>query len=211
MAVNLKKGQGINLSKEVKKLNYVTVGLGWSASTSSRTIDCDSFVYILKEVTKEEKPRILGKLFGKSEAPKTRLCLADMNDIIYYGRLRDRNECIIHHGDDLIGGAKGDCEQISIDLEHMPENIKGLVIGINIYNAYGRNQNFGKVQNCFGRIFDNATGKEICRYDLSDGNYDGYTAVIVGQFLRKDDGWHFEASGEGRKVGSIQELAGEYM
>lgn len=211
MAINLKKGEGINLSKEVKELNHVTVGLGWSASTSRQTIDCDSFVYILREdFGKEVKKGFFAKLFGKEEAPKSRLYIANNSDIIYYGNLRSKDWNIIHHGDNLVGGSEGDCEQISIDLEHMPDSVKGLVVGINIYSAYSKGQNFGCIKNCYGRIFDNATNKEICRYNLSDG-YDEYTAVIVGQFLRKDDGWHFEASGEGRKVGSIQELAKEFM
>jgi len=212
MAISLKKGEGINLSKEVKELQQVTVGLGWSASTSGLTIDCDSFVYVLSEGSVlQQKTGLFTKLFGGDNPLKTHLCIKNASDdIVYYGHLRHSSKCIIHHGDDLVGGAQGDCEQISIDLAKMPENVKGLVVGINIYSAYSKHQDFGKIKNCFGRVVDNGTRKEICRYDLSN-DFGGYTAVIVGQFVRKDDGWHFEASGEGRKTHSIQDLAKEFM
>ena len=210
MAISLKKGEGVNLSKEVKELQNVTVGLGWSASTSGATIDCDSFVYALREIkTQPEKKGFLSGFFKKNEEPETRLCIMRNDDIVYYGHLTHSSGCIVHHGDDLVGGAKGDCETISINLSKMPGDIKCLVIGINIYSAFSKGQDFGMIRNCFGRIVDDATKREICRYDLSN-DYGRYTAVIIGQFMRRDDGWYFEALGKGKTVRDIMELAKEY-
>lgn len=210
MAISLKKGEGVNLSKEVKELQDMTVALGWSASTSGVTIDCDSFVFALqKGIRLTRKPGLLNWFLNEPDQKTVYYINSMSRDVIYYGNLHHENDCIIHHGDNLVGGAKGDCETISINLKDMPTKIESLLVGINIYNAYSKHQDFGKIKNCYARIIDNGTKKEICRYDLSN-DYDGYTAVIMGQFVRQDDGWRFEASGEGQRVASIQELAEEF-
>lgn len=174
MAVSLTKGQKVNLSKAVEKLANVTVGLGWDMAQNGNSIDCDSSVFVLRESTKQISKKIKSGLFGifsKTKTEEVAECgLTRSDDIVYYGNLTHDSGCIKHRGDNLVGGTgkRNDDEQIAIDLKKMPEDIKKLVVAVNIYNCRVRGQHFGMIKNCYTRIVDDATKEEICRYNLTD-------------------------------------------
>lgn len=197
MAVNLSKGEHVNLTKSVPCLSKVTVGLGWDMAKRGYSIDCDSSVFLLRSVK--------SRLFGK----ETSLKLVNGGDIIYFGHKHHDSGCVVHHGDNLTGEGDGDDEQISIDLAHMPADIKSVVVAINIYDCVHRRQHFGMIRNCYARIVDDNTHKEICRYNLTN-NYADRTAVIIGELNRTDDGWEFKAVGEGSNADNIDALARKY-
>ena len=198
MAVNLVKGQKVNLRKEDgSALTNVMVGLGWSAASegffsklfgSARDIDIDSSVFCCKNSF-----------------------LTDSDDIIYYHNLRHKSGAIRHMGDDLTGGGdvNADNEQIFIHLDKLPKDYDKLVFVVNIYQAREREQHFGMVKNAFIRVVDNDTKKEIIRYNLSD-SYDDMTALIVGEVYRKDGEWKFNAIGQATKDNSIGDLSKRY-
>lgn len=182
MAINLQKGQGVNLKKEAPNLNRVLIGLGWDPVKSffGRAIDIDASVICIDNDGKRE-------------------------DVVYYGNLMHRSGAIKHCGDNLTGDGDGDDEQIQIVLDKIPEKIKKLSIIINIYEAYSRNQNFGKVKNCFVHVSDLDTGKELVHYNV-DGNFDGKTGIFVADLYRYNGEWKFKAIGEGVKVANISEM-----
>lgn len=189
MSVNLVKGQKLNLSKEVDGLKMVVVGLGWDAAKkglfrSTPNIDCDASAIILGTDNK-------------------------YMDVVYYGNLYDASNCVRHHGDNLTGDGDGDDEQITVDLANMPSSIGKIVFAVNIYACKDRKQDFGMIKNAFIRIVDNSTGKEICKYNLSE-NYTGKTAMIFAEVYKKDDEWKFNAIGQGTTDNSIGELARRY-
>lgn len=189
MSVNLVKGQKINLSKEVNGLSKVIVGLGWDAAKkglfqTSPDIDCDASAIIL-----------------------------DTNDkyknVVYYGNRSGANNCIYHHGDNLTGDGDGDDEQITINLSSMSPEIGRVVFVVNIYACESRKQDFGMIKNAFIRLVDDSTGKEICKYNLSE-NYEGKTAMIFAEVYKKDNEWKFNAIGQGTTDKSIRELIKRY-
>ena len=189
MSVNLVKGQKLNLSKEVSGLSKVVVGLGWDASKkgifrSSSNIDCDASAIIL-DTDNQYK------------------------GVVYYGNRSEVNNCIYHHGDNLTGDGDGDDEQITVDLANMKSSVGKIVFVVNIYACEKRKQDFGMIKNAFIRLVDASTGKEICRYNLSE-NYSGKTAMIFAEVYRKDDEWKFNAIGQGTTNGSISELIRRY-
>lgn len=208
MAVNLSKGQKINLSKEITELANVTVGLGWDASKSGASIDCDSSVFVLRKT--EKKKSFFKNLLHSGETDT--YAIKNGDDIVYYGHKRHESGCIMHRGDNLVGGTgkRGDDEQIAVNLKSMPSDIKKLVVVVNIYNCVSKHQHFGMIQNCYARIVDDATKKEICRYNLTD-DYSGKTALILGELFRdENDEWHFKAVGEGTRDTSISMISGRY-
>lgn len=214
MAVSLVKGEKVNLSKMVEKLANVTVGLGWDMASKGVNIDCDSSVFVLREETKTITKKVGGffGLFAKEESETTtEHGLLNNSDIVYYGNLHHSNGCINHRGDNLVGGSgkRNDDEQIAINLKDMPEDVKKLIVAVNIYACRSRQQHFGMINNCYVRIVDDATKEEICKYNLTD-NYDSCTALIVGELCRTDKDWEFKAIGKGTNVGSIEEMAREY-
>lgn len=197
MAVSLKKGEKVNLSKAVERLAKVTVGLGWDMATRGSNIDCDASVFALRT----KKTGFFGRTTEK---------LCNSKDIVYYGNKMHSSGCIKHHGDNLTGEGDGDDEQITINLKDMPEDITRIVVVINIYACRSRGQHFGMIKNCFARVVDNGTNQEICRYNLSNGEYDKETAMVVCELYRENGEWNFEAIGKGTRDGDIPSLAKRY-
>ena len=200
MAVNLQKGQKIDLTKENPGLKHVMVGLGWDEAKQSggllkalfgggtQNIDCDATAILLNSDGK----------------------LADKKDIVYFGNLTHKSNAVKHMGDNLTGAGDGDDEQIFVDLEKIPESYSKIVFVVNIYEARARNQNFGLIKNAFIRLVDNDKKTEICRYDLSE-NYNGMTAMIFGEIYRHNGEWKFSAIGQGTADNSIGDLAKRYL
>lgn len=182
MSVKLIKGQGVNLKKEAPNLKRVLIGLGWDPVKSffSAQMDIDASVICIDNNERKES-------------------------VVYYNRLKHRSGAIKHYGDNLTGDGDGDDEQIEINLDKIPENISRLAIIINIYSAYRRNQDFGKVKNCFVHASDIDSGKELVYYDI-DGNFDGKTGIFVADIYRHNGEWKFKAIGEGVKVRDIDEM-----
>ena len=182
MAISLQKGQGINLKKDAPNLNRVLIGLGWDPVKSffGPDMDIDASIICIDDKGKRE-------------------------DVIYYNHLTHGSGAIKHNGDNLTGDGDGDDEQIQIILDKVPKNIQKLSIIINIYQAYTRKQNFGKVKNCFVHVYDLDSGKELVRYDV-DGNFDGKTGIFVADLYRYNGEWKFKAIGEGVKVATISEM-----
>ena len=195
MAISLQKGQKVSLSKENSKLSVIVIGLGWDEAQQKRglfapkpqPIDCDASALLLQN----------GKLTSK-------------DDIIYFGNLQHKTGMIKHMGDNLTGAGDGDDEQIIVDLTGIPAYYDKIVIVVNIYDAFIRNQHFGMIKNAFIRIADGKTNKEMCRYNLTE-DYSDMTAMIFGEVYKHNDEWKFSAVGQGTKDASLGELSNRYI
>ena len=196
MAVNLQKGQKVNLTKSNgKKLTNIMVGLGWDEAeqksggffsrllSGPTNIDCDASVFLCKG--------------GK---------LTDKDDIVYFGNLKHKSGAVQHMGDNLTGEGEGDDEQIFVNLDKLPDDYDKLVFVVNIYEAVSRKQHFGMIKNAFIRIVDDETHEELCRYNLSD-NYDDMLAMVAGEVYKKNGEWKFNAVGNGTKDPGLGELS----
>lgn len=210
MAINLQKGQKIDLTKGGTGLTGVMVGLGWdeavpqaqsggglfglfkSHSQQTQTIDCDASAILLNAN---------GKLAG-----------TDANSCcVYFGNLRHWSDSIIHQGDNLTGAGAGDDEQIFVNLPKVPETIHKIVFVVNIYDANVKGQHFGMIQNAFIRLVNTQSQQEICRFNLSE-NYYGMTGMIVGELYRYNGEWKFNAIGQPIKEASkLQTLLNMYI
>ncbi len=190
MAVNLVKGQKVNLVKESSiGLRKVRVGLGWDEAQPAakgwralfaakpEDIDCDASV-------------ILCGADGRVVGNAVKDCC------VYFGNLRHASGAIKHAGDNLTGGGEGDDEQITVDLARVPANVTKLVFVVNIYDANVRKQHFGMIRNAFIRLVDMRTDREICRYNLTD-DFSGMTGLVVGELDRSGGEWEFTAIGRG--------------
>lgn len=87
--------------------------------------------------------------------------------------------------------------------------IERIVFVVNIYNCTERKQDFGLIKNAYIRLVDESTGKEICKYNLSD-DYAGKTAMIFAEVYRNNGEWKFNAIGQGTNDASISQLINRY-
>ncbi|MDJ0691377.1 MAG: TerD family protein [Xenococcaceae cyanobacterium MO_188.B32] len=190
MAISLKKGQRISLTKEAPGLKQIMCGLGWDVAQSfgARQIDLDSSVICLNADKK----------------------LTDIKNIIYFGHLRHSSDAIAHQGDNLTGAGEGDDEVINLDLPLIPPDISYLVFVINIYKCLERQQDFSKVNNAFVRLVDRSNNKELAHYNLSGSEYAGMTGMILAEVYRHNNEWKMAAIGNGFKVKGLADMAKMY-
>ena len=180
MAINLTKGQKVDLTKGNPSLKRLMVGLGWDTNRydGGADFDLDAAAFLLGAD---------GKV--PSDA-----------DFVFYGNLKHASAAVAHMGDNLTGEGDGDDEQILVDLTLVPANIEKIAFTVTIYEAEQRRQNFGQVSNSFIRIVDEETNQEIIRYDLGE-DFSIETAVVVGELYRHNGEWKFNAIGSGFQGG----------
>ena len=191
MPINLSKGQKVSLTKGNPGLRKIMVGLGWQANAfdSGPDFDLDAAAFMLG---------------ANGRCPTEK-------EFVFYGNLSHPSECVVHMGDELVGGTGGgdeDEEQIEVDLTKVPGNIERIAFTVTIYDAEARRQNFGQVSNAFIRLVDSTTNQEIIRYDLGE-DFSIETAVVVGELYKNNGEWKFNAIGSGFQ-GGLAALCGHY-
>ena len=180
MAVSLQKGQKVSLTKGNPGLSKVVVGLGWDVNQfdTGGDFDLDAAAFLLGDNGK----------------------VSTQNDFVFYGNLEHPSGSVKHMGDNLTGAGEGDDEQIRIDLSLVPANITKIAFTVTIYEAEARRQNFGQVNNAFIRIYNEANGEELLRYDLGE-DFSIETAAVFGELYKNGDEWKFNAIGSGYQGG----------
>lgn len=188
MAVNLTKGQKVDLTKTHPGLTKVVVGLGWDTQKydGGKDFDLDAAAFLLTAS-------------GKVGSDK---------DLVFYNNLKGGNGSVDHLGDNLTGEGEGDDEQIIVDLSAVPAGIEKIAFTVTIHEAEQRQQNFGQVSNAFVRIVNAADDNELIRYDLGE-DFSIETAVVVGELYRHGGEWKFNAIGSGFQ-GGLAALTANY-
>lgn len=230
MAINLQKGQTIDLRKNDKgenihDLSSVTIGLGWDVSD------------VYKEIKVEIPQSFLEKISGKQryESKKVKVeaeydldaiaFLLDENnkvadlgdkkliggDVIFFNSLRHDSGHIWLTGDNRTGAGDGDDEQIIVKLDSLDKKYQKILFLVSIYDGKKKSQNFSMVENAFIRAVD-AKSKEITKYSLSgDASLNGMCTMVFAEVYRKDTGWKFRAIGEPYQTDSFVDILKKYI
>lgn len=186
MAVSLKKGGNVSLSKEAPGLAAVNVGLGWDVwRTDGAAFDLDASAFV---VGADDK------------------VLSDANFVFYNNKVSP-DGAVIYSGDNRSGEGEGDDETIRIDFTKLSPNAKKVVIAVTIHDGEINGQNFGSVQNAFARVINEADGKELARYDLSEDASMNAAMVFVELYRGNEGDIKVKAIGEGWRSG-LAGLAG---
>jgi stress response protein SCP2 len=202
MAINLQKGQRVDLTKGNPGLSKIMVGLGWDpvenkggggllgslfGGGGGANVDCDASVIMLGENDK----------------------LRNNSDVIYFGNLKSSDGSVQHTGDNLTGEGDGDDEQINVDLSRVPSQVQKLVFVVNIYDAVKRKQHFGMIRNAYIRIVNPMGREELIHYNLTD-DYSGKTSLVVGELYRHGTDWKFAAVGTGTNAPGLSDVVRSY-
>ena len=188
MPVNLQKGQKVSLTKGNPGLNQVVIGLGWDINQydTGGDFDLDAAAYLLTDTGKVSR----------------------QEDFVFFGNLVHPSGSVQHMGDNTTGAGEGDDEQIKVNLSSVPENITRIAFTATIYEAESRRQNFGQINNAFIRIYNEANGEELLRYDLGE-DFSIETAVVFGEMYKNNGEWKFNAIGSGYQ-GGLAALCANY-
>lgn len=192
MAINLQKGQRINLEKSNgSKLQYICVGLNWGAI---------------------EKKGFFGNT--KIAVDLDASCaLFDANkrnvDVVYFGNLRSKDSAVIHSGDDRTGDTDGDDgldnEIITLDLGHLDPSVTQVAFVLNSFQG----QDFGTIPFASIRIYEGTPTKVtevFAKFDIAhDPGFAGHVSMVMGIFYKKSEEWKFNAIGEATKDLKLQD------
>ncbi len=188
MAVNLKKGGRVSLTKDAGFVKGM-IGLGWDTNRYQGSADFDLDLVIF-------------------ECNAQKRCINERYMVFYNNpALADPEGAIVHSGDNRTGAGDGDDETAKIDLSKISPDVQSIVIAVTIYEAKANNQNFGLVDNAFVRLVDES-GKEVLRYDLGE-DFSIQTSVVFAEIYRNGDDWKFRAVGEGYEK-ELVDLCREY-
>lgn len=187
MAINLQKGQRINLEKSNgNKLQNICVGVNWGAiekkgffgGISKEAVDLDASCALFDD--------------GKNAI-----------DVVYFGSLKSKDGSIIHSGDDLTGDMEGDDgldnEIITMDFSKLSPNISYVAFVLNSF----RGHDFGTIPFASIRIYEGTptrVNEVFATYDIVKGEgFAGHVSMVLGVFYKKNNEWKFNAVGEPTK------------
>lgn len=220
MAINLQKGQTIDLRKNDKgetfDLSTVTIGLGWDVKqkdsgffgklfggVKEEEYDLDAIAFLLDNNGKVAN-------LGRTENVNGRQVGLYGGDIIFFNSLNHPSGKIWLTGDNRTGEGDGDDEQIIVKLDSLDEKYRKIIFLVTIYQGRQNNQHFGLVENAFIRAED-AKGKEIAKFNLSgDSSLNGMCAMVFAEAYRKDNEWKFRAIGEPKHTDNFVEILKSY-
>lgn len=207
MGIDLQKGQTISLDKETNDLSSITIGLGWKV---------------------KKKPGFFAKLLGggdEFDLDAIAILLDDRgkitnlggqqlqgSDVIFFNNLHHYSGCVVHTGDNLVGGAgMQDDEQIIVKLNSLPPQYHRILFLVSIYQGIQKKQHFGEIEQAFMRAVD-ARGNEIARYNLAeDPAYNNMRTMTFGEVYKKDNDWKFRALGDAYPTDSFVNLLRQYV
>lgn len=183
MAINLEKGQRINLKKSNgQSLDTACVGINWGAI---------------------EKKTLFGK--KKESVDLDASCvLFDSNkntlEVIYFGNLSSKNKSVKHSGDDLTGDIDGDDgldnEIITVDFSRLDANVEHVAFVLNSYKG----QDFATIPFASIRIYDGTptqVNEVYAKYDIAnEKSFGGSVSMVMGVFYKRNGEWKFNAIGD---------------
>ena len=193
MAINLQKGQRINLVKSSgSTLQNICVGINWGAIVTKNWLGMAS-----KEAVDLDASCVL------YDENKTVL------DIIYFGNLRSAEGAISHSGDDLTGDMDGDDgldnEIITVDFARLNPAVSNIAFVLNSF----RGQDFGTIPFASIRIYEGTptrVNEIFATFDIATGSgFAGHVSMVMGVFYKKNNEWKFNAIGEPTKDRNLQE------
>jgi tellurium resistance protein TerZ len=194
MAINLQKGQRINLQKtNGSTLQNICVGINWGAiekkglfglSKTKEAVDLDASC----------------ALYNDAKA---------VLDVVYFGNLNSKDNAIKHSGDDLTGDMGGDDgldnEVISVDFSRLSPEVSHVAFVLNSF----RGHDFGTIPFASIRIYEGTPSRVnevFAKFDIANGpNFSGHVSMVMGIFYKKNGEWKFNAIGEPTKDKKLEE------
>lgn len=184
MAINLQKGQRINLEKSNgSRLQNICIGVNWGAienrgffgGITKEAVDLDASCAIFDDAK-------------------------NVIDVVYFGSLMSKDGSIKHSGDDLTGDTEGDDgldnEIITMDFSRLSPNVNYVAFVLNSF----RGHDFGTIPFASIRIYEGSptrVNEVFATYDIVKGEgFSGHVSMVLGVFYKKNNEWKFNAVGE---------------
>jgi len=217
MAINLQKGQRIDLTKKTgATLTNFCVGCNWGAieTIERREVIISEGIFGIGRKTefrnfKQDTDVDLdlscilvdnnGNLCDHIYSPLYKVDLLAKYGLSP-GKLQTSNNALKHSGDDQEGDKGGDDgldnEIITVDLNKLPSNITQIFFFL---NNCGK-EDFSQIPYAKIRMYEGTSThvtEVFAQYDVAaEQQYAQKTALIMGKLYKKDDQWKFHAIGD---------------
>ncbi len=201
MAINLEKGQRINLEKDGgQKLTNFCVGCNWGAITKKTFFGLSNSVVAvdldLSCLLFDENGEIVDHIWSPAYN-FTKIGLPQ-------GKLDTLDRALHHTGDDIIGDRNGDDgldnEIITVDLNKVNDNVHSIVFFLNIYNNDEYTGDFSGIPYATIRMYEGTSRKVnsvFASYNVATKTECvGKRALIMGKLYRRNGEWKFNAIGD---------------
>ena len=176
--INLKKGEGINLSKAHPHTTRFIADLSWDPSpVATQRVEMEIVCFLLTQ-----------------QDDDTRKCAAD-EDFVFYNNLKDPTGSVLHNPDDWQHGD----DTLRLDLGKLSQrnpDITEISVIAEIYEGIDRRQDFGHVNHATVKIIDADSKTDLAQFRLTEEDAQ-YTAVQLGSFVNEGGEWHFKTVGKG--------------
>ena len=197
MAINLSKGQTIDLTKAGSPaLTSIRMGLQWDAKQPPKATGFLSFLQTNTVVSIDLDASCL--LFDGGK----------LVDTVWFRQLSSKDGSVRHSGDNLTGEGDGDDEVIHVDLAKVASNVTTMLFTVNSF----RGQTFNEVEGAACRLVDAGTGQELARYAITGSG--SHTGVFMASLKRDGRTWKMQALGEpatGRTATDMAAQAQRYL
>jgi tellurium resistance protein TerD len=222
MAINLQKGQTIDLRKNsegvnVYDLSSVTIGLGWDVRKKSGgflssifgsaepEFDLDAIAFLLDANGK------VADLGYTKKLPNGQEMGLYGGDVIFFNSQQHPSGHIWLTGDNRTGAGDGDDEQIIVKLDALDQKYEKIIFVVTIYQGIKQKQHFSMLDNAFIRAVD-SRGKEIAKFNLSgDASLNNMCTMVFAEAYRKGGDWKFRALGEPYPTDSFVDILKKFV
>ncbi|MCT4614385.1 MAG: TerD family protein [Marinifilaceae bacterium] len=208
MAINLEKGQKINLEKisdgqsTKEKLEKFCVEVSWGAIERIKKGFFGTTKKIIEEVDLDLSCVMTdsrGKYIDHIYSPEYNNFLKSRG--IALGKLYSKDESMRHSGDDRGTGVSDDfSEVVSVDMTIVDKEVDQIYFYLNIYLNKDQNFDFSQIPFVKIKMYEGTPAivkKEHFSFNIStDNSYLGKGAVIMGKLYRRNGDWKFDAIGD---------------
>ncbi len=210
MAINLEKGQRINLEKgDGNKLENFCVGCNWGAMVVKK--EKSSWFGLVKDYEEEvvDVDVDLSCIMTDSNGNLVDTLYSSVYRPAFFtekglpvGKELSADKSMYHTPDDREGDQDGDDgldnEIVTVDLNKVNPQITQIFFFLNIYKP--KNADFEKIPYASIRMYE-GTPKKVntifAQYDVvKEPQFKGKDALIMGKLYRKDNNWKFAAIGD---------------
>lgn len=205
MAINLRKGQRINLVKESgTHLTRFCVGCNWGAIIKKRFFGLSNEVV---DVDLDLSCMLFdaeGRPIDHIWSPLYRFGDRTPNLGLPNGKVDSRDGALHHTGDDLHGDRDGDDgldnEIITVDLTRVSSGVSNIVFFLNIYNNEAYAGDFSGIPYAQIRMFEGTPERVqsvFAQYDVATkSTCQGMRGLVMGRLYRRGSEWKFAAIGD---------------
>ncbi len=113
-------------------------------------------------------------------------------DFVFYNQPSGASGAVRHRGKAPVAGGVEDT--VGVDLARLPPEIDRVVFGASVDGT-----TFGRVPGLHLRLYDDAGGVELARFDITDAANE--KAFLFGEVYRRQGAWKFRAVGQGYASG----------